>query len=141
MWCTKDYSTAQCATKLVGVLNITSDSFSGDGLAKNSNEPSAVTFAAVTLARSHVLGGADLLEVGGESTRPGADVVPASLELTRVTHVIDALRSDESFDSVPVIVDTIKVMSSIALVRETDRSIRVRWHVPPSNQVPACSTM
>lgn len=124
MWCTKDYSTPaeQRATKLVGVLNITSDSFSGDGLAKNSNEPSAVTSAAVTLARSHVLGGADLLEVGGESTRPGADVVPASLELTRVTHVIHALRSDESFDSVPVIVDTIKVMSGIALVRLTDRS-------------------
>ena len=112
MWCVKDWSTSTepCATQLVGVLNITTDSFSGDGIAKNSNGISEVTAAAVTQARSHVIGGANLLEVGGESTRPDADPVPANIEMTRVTHVIRALRDDDSMDGVPIIVDTVKVL-------------------------------
>jgi hypothetical protein len=142
MYCVKDYSSAEhrvpCATKLVGVLNITSDSFSGDGLAKNSNDMREVTAAAVTLARSHVAGGADLLEVGGESTRPGSDPVPSDVELTRVTRVIAALRDDASLDNVPIVVDTVKVSATARMHARIDRSIRARWHVRPWRAVPAC---
>ncbi len=142
MWCVKDYSTSAeqfSATKLVGVLNVTKDSFSGDGLAKNSNDMTDVTAAAVALARNHVIGGADIIEVGGESTRPGATPVPAELEVARVTHVIAALRSDDSFDNVPLIVDTVKVRVTLRqFSAKTDRSSRVTWPVPHWRVAAAC---
>ena len=54
-------------TFLMGILNVTPDSFSGDGLVAAGGDP---VRAAVALARSMVAQGADLLDVGGESSRP-----------------------------------------------------------------------
>lgn len=75
-------------TYVMGVLNITPDSFSGDGLAEQSLE--------VILGQAHdfVSAGVDILDVGGESTRPGAQEVSAQEEIDRVLPVIKALAGE-----------------------------------------------
>ncbi len=89
-------------TFVMGILNVTPDSFSGDGLA-TAPDPVA---AAVDRARRMVEDGADLLDVGGESTRPGHAPVPADEERARVVPVIAALRV--ALPDVPLSVDTTK---------------------------------
>ena len=64
-------------TLLMGVLNVTPDSFSDGGLFLNAQ-------AAIARALEMERAGADILDVGGESTRPGADPVGAEEELSRV---------------------------------------------------------
>lgn len=88
-------------TLVMGILNVTPDSFSGDGLLRY---PDPVE-AALSRAREMVAAGADLLDVGGESTRPGADPVPLREELRRVIPVIEAL---SAVMDVPISVDTQK---------------------------------
>ena len=99
-------------TYLMGILNLTPDSFSGDGLIPESDPDSVQgenfnTFVELVLAqaREFVEAGADILDVGGESTRPGASVVDAEGELKRVLPVVDVLV--EEFD-IPISVDTYK---------------------------------
>ena len=98
-------------TYLMGILNLTPDSFSGDGLIaeaaanKSNNEAANLVDSALAQARKFVEAGADFLDVGGESTRPGASVVDVEGELERVLPVVEAL-ADE-FD-VPISVDTYK---------------------------------
>jgi dihydropteroate synthase len=77
-------------TYLMGVLNITTDSFSGDGLLASAGQDNPLD-AAVAQARSFLAAGADILDVGGESTRPGAMPVSAEEEMRRVLPVIEAL--------------------------------------------------
>lgn len=86
-------------TYVMGIINATPDSFSGDGL---WNEESAVA-AAVQQARQFVGDGAHILDIGGESTRPGGAPVGAREESERVLPVIRAVR--EAVD-VPISVDT-----------------------------------
>jgi dihydropteroate synthase len=74
-------------TYIMGILNLTPDSFSGDGLLAQEN----VTAAALEQAQRFVRAGADILDLGGESTRPGAAPVSAGEELERVIPVLDAL--------------------------------------------------
>jgi dihydropteroate synthase len=88
-------------TYLMGIINLTPDSFSGDGLL-NQNDWVA---AAVAQARAMVEAGADMLDVGGESTRPGSTPTPLDEELRRVVPVIRALASATR---VPISVDTSK---------------------------------
>lgn len=71
-------------TVVMGVLNVTADSFSDGG---RYLDPSA----AITRARALAAGGADIIDVGGESTRPGAHRVPESTEIDRVVPVISEL--------------------------------------------------
>lgn len=85
-------------TYVMAILNLTPDSFSGDGLARDVDR-------AVERARGAIENGADILDVGGESTRPGARPVSADEELARVLPVIAAVRSQ--FD-IPISVDTYK---------------------------------
>ena len=73
-------------TYIMGVLNVTPDSFSGDGIMDAQ--------AAVTRARQMLADGADIIDVGGESTRPGAQSVPLEEELRRVMPVVQALTGD-----------------------------------------------
>jgi dihydropteroate synthase len=80
---------------VVGIVNVTPDSFADGG------EAFAVD-AAVERARAHVDAGAVLVDVGGESTRPGAAPVPADEELRRVVPVLERL------EGVPVSIDTAK---------------------------------
>jgi dihydropteroate synthase len=84
-------------TCIMGILNLSPDSFSGDGLPGVD--------AAVGQARAFAAAGADLLDVGGESTRPGAPPVPAAVELARVLPVLKAVRAAVSL---PLSIDTYK---------------------------------
>ncbi|HEY4718852.1 MAG TPA: dihydropteroate synthase [Anaerolineales bacterium] len=88
-------------TYVMGILNVTPDSFSGDGLAATSN----VVAAALALGRAFVAAGADFLDVGGESTRPGAQPVSAAEEQARVLPVIQALAAELN---TPISIDTYK---------------------------------
>ena len=86
-------------TYVMGIINATPDSFSGDGVAAPGDESSSdapngdVVARAVEQARQFLADGADILDVGGESTRPGSVPVTAAEELARVVPVVRALRS------------------------------------------------
>jgi len=84
-------------TAVMGILNVTPDSFHDGG------EYDTVA-AAVERAEAMVAAGADVVDVGGESTRPGADPVPVEEEIDRVVPVVEALQNL----SVPISVDTRK---------------------------------
>ena len=90
-------------TFVMGILNITPDSFSGDGLIAAGGDPLR---AAVERARSMVAEGADLLDVGGESTRPGHASVSAGEEIARVVPAVRAIR--DALPGTPISVDTTK---------------------------------
>lgn len=86
-------------TYLMAILNVTPDSFSGDGLLQ-AGDPIQ---AALRSAKSALDAGADLLDVGGESTRPGSEPVEAAQEIERVIPVIKALRA---MTDRPISIDT-----------------------------------
>ncbi len=88
-------------TYVMGIINTTPDSFSGDGLL---NTQQWVDHS-VTQGQQFVDNGAHILDVGGESTRPGAEVVGIEEELRRVTPVIEALAQTVR---VPISIDTYK---------------------------------
>jgi len=98
-------------TFVVGILNVTPDSFSGDGLLAAGGDAVA---AALALARRMVDEGADLLDVGGASSRPGHAVVDAAVEAGRVVPVIRALR--EALPGVPLSIDTTRASVAAAAV-------------------------
>lgn len=76
-------------TYVMGILNTTPDSFSGDGTLSTGD----TIERAVNLARSHIECGADILDIGGESTRPGSEPVTAEIERSRVLPVITEIKS------------------------------------------------
>jgi len=88
-------------TYVMGILNATPDSFSGDGLWQ---APDPVT-AAVTQAREMVEAGADILDIGAESTRPGAEPIGAEEEMGRLLPILRAVAESVK---VPVSADTSK---------------------------------
>lgn len=95
-------------TYVMGILNITPDSFSGDGLlARVSTDADAAdqVSAAMAQARDFLAAGADILDVGGESTRPGGTPISAAEEIERVVPVIAGLRA--AF-RVPIAIDSYK---------------------------------
>jgi len=87
-------------TYLMGILNVTPDSFSGDGLLQEDQEETP-------LARGlrFVSEGADILDVGAESTRPGAAPIDSETEIARLVPVIRSLRA---VTDIPISVDTYK---------------------------------
>ncbi len=92
--------------KIMGILNVTPDSFSdgGDFIAPD---------LAVTRAQTMIQEGAEIIDVGGESTRPGAEPVPAAVELARVLPVIAALRASSQ---VFISIDTMKPAVAAAAI-------------------------
>ena len=82
----------------MGVINVTPDSFSDGG---EFLDPGAAIAHGLALADE----GADLLDIGGESTRPGAEPVSADEELARVMPVVERLRAATD---VPISIDTMK---------------------------------
>ena len=85
-------------TNLMGVVNVTPDSFSDGGLFLDAE-------AAIAHGRDLAAEGADLVDVGGESTRPGAEAVSAQVELERTAPVVSALADG----GIEVSIDTSKV--------------------------------
>ncbi|MCF6411895.1 dihydropteroate synthase [Pseudalkalibacillus salsuginis] len=85
-------------TRIMGILNVTPDSFSDGGNYDSLDR-------AVDHAKAMVDAGTDIIDIGGESTRPGADIVTVEQELERVVPIIKAVR--EAVD-VPISIDTYK---------------------------------
>ena len=97
VWRARDH-VLECAarTQVMGIINVTPDSFSDGG---RFVDPEVAVSAGVDMAGD----GADILDVGGESTRPGSDPVPVEVELDRVIPVIKRLVAEVDL---PVSVDT-----------------------------------
>ena len=90
-------------TYVMGIINLTADSFSGDGLMKAGTVPvDAVTQQAIAMAAA----GADVLDIGGESTRPGHRAVSTDEELARVVEAVSAVRA--ALPAMPLSIDTSK---------------------------------
>jgi dihydropteroate synthase len=86
------------APAIMGVINVTPDSFSDGG---DNLQPDVAVAYGLELERA----GADIIDIGGESTRPGAEPVPLERELQRVIPVIEGLRERSA---VPISIDTMK---------------------------------
>ncbi len=80
-------------THVMGIINVTPDSFSGDGLAEETVTQDAIVAHAVAQAEQFVAEGATLIDVGGESTRPNFAPISIEQELARVLPVIQALHA------------------------------------------------
>jgi dihydropteroate synthase len=108
-------------TYLMGILNITEDSFSGDGLLKNSNGLNTV----MKQAGSFVESGVDILDVGGESTRPGALPVDEITEKDRIVPVVQQLSSE--FPNVLISIDTYKASVAEAALHAGAHIVNDVW--------------
>jgi len=115
----------------MGILNLTPDSFSGDGLLPEAQSGKASSSqAALEQARRFVAAGVDILDIGGESTRPGAQPVDESEELERVIPLIEALANELD---VLLSVDTYKAVVAEAAIRAGAQIINDVWglHADP----------
>jgi dihydropteroate synthase len=110
------YLTYGKKTYVMGILNVTPDSFSGDGLL-NQND---LLSASVEQAERFINAGADILDIGGESTRPGSYRISETEELDRVLPVVRALA--KRFPQTILSVDTYK-----AGVAEATLAAGVHW--------------
>ena len=117
--------------RVMGIVNVTPDSFWAGSRSPTSED-------AVRRAESMLEAGADLLDVGGESTRPGARPVPSALELERVLPVVRELV--RRHPHVPVSVDTVKaeVADAVRLINSRRYAIeKIATHVFPLEKAEA----
>lgn len=94
-------------TLIMGVINVTPDSFSDGGVLF---DPARAIEAGIRMAEE----GADLIDVGGESTRPGADPIEAAVEQRRVMPVVEGLAARVG---IPISVDTYRASTAAAAVK------------------------
>jgi dihydropteroate synthase len=119
-------------TFVMGIINVTPDSFSGDGvLARAGATPLE---SVVEQARAMVEDGADLLDIGGESTRPGQEPVTTDEELRRVVPAIRAVR--DALWAVPISVDTTKPEVAAAALAAGADLINDVWGVGQDDALP-----
>jgi dihydropteroate synthase len=119
-------------TYVMGILNVTPDSFSGDGLMRPATGlPTDAVPAAVDQARQMVAAGADLLDVGGESTRPGHEPVDAAEEIGRVVPVVAAVH--KALPDTPISIDTTKVVVAEAAVAAGATMLNDVWATGPDS--------
>lgn len=121
-------------TYVMGILNVTPDSFSGDGLIggdaagldalRHSTGGASWAAAAVEQGRRFVAEGAHILDVGGESTRPGAQPVDVAEELRRVIPVIEGLAAAVE---APISIDTSKAAVAEAALRAGASIVNDVW--------------
>lgn len=110
-------------TFVMGILNVTPDSFSGDGLMAAADAVEAAVAQAAGMARD----GADLLDIGGESTRPGHAAVDEDEELRRAIPVVRAVRA--ILPDVPLTIDTTKPSVAAAALDAGADAINDIWGV------------
>lgn len=89
-------------TFIMGILNLTPDSFSGDGLLRSGNPLQS----AVEQAHQFVQEGADILDLGAESSRPGSETISAEQEIERLLPALRAIRP--AFPDILISIDTYK---------------------------------
>jgi dihydropteroate synthase len=107
-------------TYIMGIINATPDSFSGDGLLRDDDWVAR----AVAQGRRFAAEGAHLLDVGGESTRPGAEPVSAEEEIRRVKPVIEALVREVDL---PISIDTWKAEVAAAALEAGASLVNDVW--------------
>lgn len=108
-------------TYVMGVLNVTPDSFSGDGIIAQGDAVSV----SVEQARAFLAAGCDILDVGGESTRPGSQPVDAAAEKGRVIPVIEAILRE--FPDALISIDTYKAEVAEAALTAGVRIVNDVW--------------
>jgi len=109
-------------TYVVGIVNVTPDSFSGDGIESATQ--------AAEYAHAQWALGADVLDVGGESTRPGYEPVDEAIEIARVVPAIRAVRA--ALPDAPVSVDTYKPRVLRAAHAAGADFVNSVWGAPPA---------
>lgn len=117
-------------TFVMGILNATPDSFSGDGLLESGpagGPPTDPVARGVALGAAMVEAGADILDVGGESSRPGHAEVGADEEVHRVGPIVTALR--EALPATPLSVDTTKPAVAVAALAAGAHMVNDVWGV------------
>lgn len=121
-------------TYIMGILNLTPDSFSGDGLLQKASTADKLHIDLESIlkkAREMVEHGADILDVGGESTRPGAQIVSADEEMERVLPVITTLAANVD---VIISIDTYKAGVAEAAIQQGAQMVNDVWglHADPA---------
>lgn len=101
-------------TYIMGIINVTPDSFSGDGIALD--DESRLIERAVNQAQRFVSEGADILDIGGESTRPGSSPISTVQELARIIPAIRSIR--EQLPAALISVDTYRAEVAEAALNE-----------------------
>jgi dihydropteroate synthase len=117
-------------TYVMGILNVTPDSFSGDGILAAGGDP---VEAAVRQARQMVKEGADLVDIGGESTRPGHDPIDAATERGRVVPIVAAVRA--ALPDTPISIDTTKPEVAEAALAAGADLLNDVWAVAPDDAI------
>ena len=112
-------------TFVMGILNVTPDSFSGDGLLATGDPVASAVAQAVRMVKE----GADLLDIGGESTRPGHVAISATEERERVVPVIAAVRA--ALPTVPISIDTTKPEVAAAALSAGASLVNDVWGTGP----------
>ncbi len=118
----------------MGILNLTPDSFSGDGLlVKNASQDTFQIDLEAILERGRIFveNGVDIIDVGGESTRPGAELVDADEEMRRVVPVVEKLATNFN---VVISIDTYKASVAEAALEHGAQLINDVWgfHADPN---------
>lgn len=108
-------------TYVMAIINMTPDSFSADGLAAPNTDIAAV---ALTQARRAADEGADLIDIGGESTRPGAEPIGLEEELRRVLPAIRAIAAELPL---PISIDTYHAEAAAAALDAGARMVNDIW--------------
>ena len=117
--------------KLMGVVNTTPDSFSDGGRFDSVDK-------ALAHARRLIADGADIIDIGGESTRPGSEPVPADEELRRTLPLIVAIRE---LSNVPISIDTSKPEVMRAAVEAGASMINDIWALRQDNALEAAAEL
>lgn len=107
-------------TYVMGIVNVSPDSFSGDGILDVE--------VAVERARLHAAHGADILDIGGQSTRPGYETISPKREIGRIVPVIQGVR--HVLPHVPISVDTYKPQVAMAAADAGADIINCVWLAP-----------
>lgn len=118
-------------TFVMGIINLTPDSFSGDGLLGDGE----LITVALEQARRFVAAGADILDIGGESTRPGAQQVTVEEEIARIEPVIRALAAADL--GVLLSVDTYKAAAAEAALKAGAHWVNDVWGLRADPQIAA----
>ncbi len=112
-------------TYIMGILNVTPDSFSGDGFNNNGEE-------AVAQAKRFVAEGVDIIDVGGESTRPDSTILSQDEEIRRVIPIVECLAGELS---IPISIDTYKTEVARRAVAAGAKMINDVWGLKQNPEV------
>jgi len=112
-------------TYIMGIINMSLDSFSGDGFGGNIDK-------ALKQAKRFIAEGADVIDIGGESTRPGSQPILPDDEISRVIPIIERLSAEIN---VPISIDTGKSAVAIRALRAGANMINDIWGLKQDNQL------